>query len=169
MLLKGREKKGVTDCAILLIVALLLMFPMCNPQIDIYLDDGSQHLMRAYHTYQSILQKGNSNIISSFANGFGYSWNLFYGPLSTDCIMLMGIIFGNFNLGFKVVIGMVLWLASLFMYQFVKEVTENRNTALLAGIIYSTSPYFLTDIYVRHAIRRMFCLCFYTNGISRTL
>ena len=30
------------------------------------------------------------NIISSFANNFGYSWNLFYGPLST-----YGIIFFN--------------------------------------------------------------------------
>lgn len=64
------------------------MIPQFSPKADIYLDDGSQHLMRAYGTYQTMLQNGNCNVLANFSNGFGYSWNLFYGPFSTDCVIL---------------------------------------------------------------------------------
>lgn len=129
------------------------------------MDDGSQHLMRSYETYQSILQNGSGTIISNFVNGFGYSWNLFYGPLSTYFIMIFGIVFGSFNLGFKIGFFLIIFFTGIFMYKFVYEMTENKETALLAGIIYMTAPYFFTDIYVRHAVRRMYFIYFYTIGI----
>ncbi len=150
---KIKENRVVVDVSILIVIAVILFLPMLNKRIDIYVDDGSQHLMRAYYTYQSMLQNGNGNVISVFSNGFGYAWNLFYGPFSTYLIMGFGIVFGSFNVGFKVTILVILLLAGLVMYQFMKEMTDNKNTALLAGIIYMTSPYFFTDLYVRHAMR----------------
>ena len=158
LLHKVKENRKIVDKILILFVAFLLFSPMLNPQIDIFLDDGSQHLMRAYYSYQSILQTGTETVISSFTNGFGYSWNLFYGPLSSDFIMVLGIIFGTFNLGLKMAIFFILFLSGVFMYQLVQEMTENRNTALLAGMIYMTSPYFFTDIYVRHAMGE--CMAF---------
>lgn len=143
----------MVDMICLLLIALILSLPMFRQENDIFFDDGSQHLMRAYGSYQSMLQKGTQNIISDFVNGFGYSWNLFYGPLSTDFIMIISYILGTFNTAFKVVMCIIIFMAGSFMYKFVKEMTENRNTALLSGIIYITSPYFFTDIYIRHAIR----------------
>ena len=38
------------------------------------------------------------------------------------------------------------------MYKFVYGMCENHNTADLAAIVYMTSPYFFTDIYIRHAL-----------------
>ena len=137
----------------ILIFAVILIIPFFNKNNDIYVDDGSQHLMRAYGTYQSLLQNKSGNIISNFTNGFGYSWDLFYGPLSDYLIILFGIIFGTFNIGFKIAMFLIIFLAGLCMYKFVNEITESKNTALLAGIIYMCSPYFFTDIYVRHAVR----------------
>lgn len=169
MLHKISQNKLLTDMLLILIISLILSIQLLNKNIDIYLDDGSQHLMRAYGTYQSIIQFGNDNIISNFVNGFGYSWNLFYGPFSTYFIILMGIICGAFNIGFKIVMFLVLFLAGIMMYKFVYEMTENNNTALLAGIIYIASPYFFTDIYVRHAMRRVYIICFYTNGVFRVI
>lgn len=164
-----KENRNIVDILCLLAIAFILSIPMLNDKIDLYLDDGSQHLMRAYGTYQTIKQNGNSNIISSFVNGFGYSWDLFYGPLSSYAIILISMICGSFNVGFKAVIFLIMFLAGSFMYKFIYEMTENKNTSLLAGIIYITSPYFFTDLYVRHAIRRVYGVCIYSNGFLRVV
>ena len=99
-----KENRIVTDIFAIFLVTLILMIPSFNKNTDIYLDDGSQHLMRAWGSYNSLKQNGTANVISSFGNGFGYSWNLFYGPLSADLIMVLGIIFSSFNIGFKVAV-----------------------------------------------------------------
>lgn len=158
MLHKIKENRKLVDCVFLLVVALMVSITMFQAKNDLYFDDGSQHLMRAYYSAQSILQNGEETVIPVFTNGFGYSWNLFYGPLSSDLIMALGVIFGNFNLGFKLATFLIFALAGIFMYKFVYELTENRNTALLAATIYITSPYFFTDIYIRHAMGE--CMAF---------
>lgn len=160
-----KENRNVADIAGIFFVAFLLSIPLFHKNIDLFFDDGSQHLMRAYGTYQSIAQNGKGNIIFDFANGFGYSWNLFYGPLSTYLIILMSLLVGAFNTGLKMVMFVILFLAGGLMYKFVKEMTQQKNTACLASILYMTSPYFFTDIFVRHAVRRITCLCIYSNGI----
>lgn len=53
---------------------------------------------------------------------------------------------------------LIVFLAGVSLYKLVYCMTDNRNTALLAGIIYITSPYFFTDIYVRHALGE--CMAF---------
>lgn len=146
-----KENRTIMDVMSIFVIALFLSIPIFHQNNDIYFDDGSQHLMRAYHTYQSMIQNKSGNVISNFTNGFGYSWNLFYGPLSAWLIMTLGILVTSFNLGFKIAIFLVFFLAGSMMYKFVKEMTTNSNTALLAGIVYFTSPYFCTDIFVRHA------------------
>ncbi len=149
---KIKEDRITVDIICLLLLAILLSLPMFRQEKDIFFDDGSQHLMRAFGTYQSIVQNGNENIISDFVNGFGYSWNLFYGPLSVDIIIVISLIVGAFNLGFKITMCAILFLAGFLMYKFIKEMTQNGNTALLASFIYMSSPYFFTDIYIRHAV-----------------
>lgn len=112
LLHKIKENRIIVDIILLFIVTIIISVPMFNKNADIYLDDGSQHLMRAYGTYQTIIQNGNNgNVISSFANGFGYSWNLFYGPLSTYLIILISIIVSSFNLGFKFVLSIIFFVS----------------------------------------------------------
>ena len=151
MLDKVKQNRSVIDIIAIFVVALILAMPVFHKKVDLYFDDGSQHLMRAYHTNQTILQKENTNVIPSFTNGFGYSWNLFYGSLSSDLLMILGSIF-TFQLGFKIAIFLLLFLAGMAMHKFVFELTDNRNTACLASFIYMTSPYFFTDLYIRHAM-----------------
>ena len=167
MLEKLKENRNVIDKLALLILTLILSLPLFNEKIDLYLDDGGQHLMRAYYTYQSILQKGNGKVLLDFVAGFGYSWDLFYGPLSTWLIILPAVFLGSFNVGFKVAIFLILYLAGITMYQFIQGMTENKNTACLASVIYMTSPYFFTDLYIRHAMRRKYGFYFSTDGIFR--
>ena len=56
---KRKINRQVIDLIFIFIIAMILMIPQFSPKADIYLDDGSQHLMRAYGTYQTMLQNGN--------------------------------------------------------------------------------------------------------------
>ena len=38
------------------------------------------------------------------------------------------------------------------MYKTLKEITRNKDVAVLAGILYMTFPYHLTDLYTRNAL-----------------
>lgn len=149
---KIKENRVFIDSVFLVLITIIISISMFRKNADIYLDDGSQHLMRAYGSYQSIKQNGTDNIISNFANGFGYSWNLFYGPLSTYCIIVISMILNSFNLGFKIALSLIFLIAGLCMYKLVENITDNKNAGLLSAVIYITSPYFFTDIYTRHAV-----------------
>lgn len=145
------KKRNIIDFIILVIITLIISIPLFNNKLDVYFDDGIQHISRAYGTLKSI-QEGNYNIITDFTNNFGYSWNLFYGPLTTYCIILIQVIVKNFILAYKIFVYSLLLLSGLFMYKFVHKMTDNRNIALLSSAIYILSPYHLTDIYIRNAL-----------------
>ena len=64
---------------IIFIIAVIVSIPLFWKDLDVYYDDGIQHIARAYATYISILNGEHTEVLSSLANGFGYSWDLFYG------------------------------------------------------------------------------------------
>ncbi len=149
-ILKNRK---IIDYLILIIVGCILCIPLLNSNTDIYSDDGIQHIARAFGTLSSIKQNGIfPNVISSFANNFGYSWNLFYGPLSTYSIILINLICNNFLISYKLFVLVALILSGVFMYKFMNSYIENSNVSLLASILYMTFPYHLTDLYIRNAL-----------------
>ena len=59
-------------------------------------DDGIQHICRLMGTYQS-LQEGQTKIMSNFCNGFGYSWNIFYSPLTALLPLIFKFIGASFT------------------------------------------------------------------------
>lgn len=147
------ESKKIIDYLILIIIGCILCIPLLKSNLDVYTDDGIQHIARAFGTYTSIKQNGIfPNVISSFCNNFGYSWNLFYGPLSTYGIIFINLICKNFIVAYKIFVCICLILSGFFMYKFINAYTENSNVALLASILYMTFPYHLTDLYTRNAL-----------------
>ena len=156
--MKEKIKKILTETdfkyyVCIVIVACILAIPVLGSSLDVFFDDGVQHIARAYGTAKSIQEQGLfPNIISSFSNGFGYSWNLFYGPLSTYGILVLDLICNSLTTSYKIFNFLCLILSGIFMYKFMISVTKNSNTSLLASIIYLTFPYHLTDWYIRNAL-----------------
>ena len=125
-LVKISKNKDFINRMIIVFVALILALPMCSSKLNVYFDDGIQHIARAYGTFQSIKEQGlYPNIISSFTNNFGYSWNLFYGPLSTFGIILINLICHSYITSYKILTFIVLIFSGIFMYKFVFAVTHN--------------------------------------------
>lgn len=93
---KFLSEKGIY-IIILIIVASIVCLPLLSSNLNVYQDDGIQHIARAFGTYESIKDGVLfGNIISSFANGYGYSWNLFYGSFTTFGIIILKIVTGSY-------------------------------------------------------------------------
>ncbi|MGN1298647.1 MAG: 6-pyruvoyl-tetrahydropterin synthase-related protein [Candidatus Scatovivens sp.] len=145
------KKRNIIDFLIIFIIVSIISIPLLNNRLDIYCDDGIQHISRAYGTLKSI-KDGNFKIITSFTNNFGYSWNLFYGPLTTYGIILLELVFRNFVIAYKIFVYLLLFLSGITMYKLVYSMTNNRNVALLSSAIYVLAPYHITDLYIRNAL-----------------
>lgn len=137
---------------IILIASIIISLPLLKSNTDIYFDDGIQHIGRAYETYLEIQNKGNPKILSNLTNEFGYSWDLFYGPLSTTLILITRVIAGTFINSYKLVLFIGILISGITMYKFVSNLTKNEITGTIAGILYMTMPYHLNDMYIRNAL-----------------
>ena len=148
-----KEKfKNLRYIFIILLVAIFVSIPLCWKNFYYYYDDGIQHIARAFLTKEAITSGQSSVILGSLENGFGYSWDLFYGPLSSLSIAIVGIIFKNIVVGYKIVLFLGMFLSGISMYCLTKKITADKNVGLLAGILYMTMPYHLTDMYLRGSV-----------------
>ena len=99
------------------------------------------------------LEKNQSTLVlPRLENGFGYSWNLFYGPLSSYITAVIGGFFDNIIIGYKIVLFLGLFLSGISMYYFTRKITSDNNVGVFAGILYMVMPYHLTDMYIRGSI-----------------
>ena len=81
MLNKILNKENVKQILVLLFATIFVCIPLVTKDIDVTYDDGIQHIARLIGT-ESSLKEGQTEIMSDFCNGFGYSWNLFYSPIT---------------------------------------------------------------------------------------
>lgn len=146
------KKDNIICYIILILVSLLICIPLTLSTF-FATHDGVLHLARNYATIEGI-KDGQivPTIVSNFCGGFGYSWNLFYPPLSTYINAIFYCIIHNYFICIKLTIMFSIILSSIFMYNLMNDVSKNKKIALMVSIIYITSIYFITDIYVRLAI-----------------
>ena len=149
-------KNRIKDYIIILLFAGLISIPLMNSDFNIYADDGIQHIARLMGTSQSISEGQVIPVImSGFCNNFGYSWNIFYSPLTAYIPSIFSIFTASFELMLKLFIVLIAIASGIAMYEFVTKVTKNRYAGLLAAAIYVFAPYRLTDMYMRMAISEL--------------
>ncbi len=149
-------KNKIIDYIIILVFSLIVSIPLASKDLNVYTDDGIQHIARLMGTYQTITEGEFPPVImSNFCNGFGYSWNIFYSPLTAYIPMIFCIFTNSFELILKLFILLCSFLTGIAMYEFTKRVTKNRYAGLLASAIYIFAPYRLTDMYMRVAIAEL--------------
>lgn len=146
------KKDNMISYIILVLIALFICCPLVKKGFFIT-HDGTAHFSRNFATIQG-LKAGQfpPTIISNFCGGYGYSWNLFYPPISTYINAFFYLIVQNYIIAMKLTIIFSVVFSSIFMFKFIQDVTQNKNMSLVVAIIYVTSIYFITDIYVRMAM-----------------
>ena len=148
--------KNNTQYIFILIASFIICIPLLSKNLDIYRDDGIQHVCRLIGTYESFNGKSILPLImSNFCNNFGYSWNIFYSPLTA----YTPLIFKIFNISFvgciKLFMFFITLLSGIAMYKFVYKVTKSKNISIFASIIYILAPYRITDMYIRNALAEL--------------
>ena len=140
----------------ILLISIIVCIPLMNKNINIYKDDGIQHVCRLIGTYQTI-KSGEMlpMIMASFCNNFGYSWNIFYSPLTAYAPLIFKIFNFTFTNCLKIFMYAVTLLSGIAMYKFMINVTRNKNVSLLSSILYVLAPYRITDMYIRIAVAEL--------------
>ena len=140
----------------ILLISIIVCIPLMNKNINIYRDDGIQHVCRLIGTYQTI-KSGEMlpMIMSNLCNNFGYSWNIFYSPLTTYAPLIFKIFNFTFTNCLKIFMFAVTLLSGITMYTFMMNVTKNKNVSLLSSILYVLAPYRITDMYIRIAVAEL--------------
>ena len=130
--MKTKVKTKLIDYGIILIFAIIASIPLLNQDFNIYGDDGIQHIARLMGTTQSIKEGQIIPVImSNFCNGFGYSWNIFYSPLTASFPLIFSIFTNSFELILKLFIILVAFLSGISMYEFVSKISKNRYKNVL--------------------------------------
>lgn len=96
-------KNKFKDYCFIIIITIIVSIPLFSSNYNIYIDDGVQHICRMMGTYQSITEGQTFPVImSNFCNGFGYSWNLFYSPITAYIPLILHFITNSFVLDIKI-------------------------------------------------------------------
>ena len=140
----------------IILISIIVCIPLMNKNINIYRDDGIQHVCRLIGTYQTI-KSGEMlpMIMSNLCNNFGYSWNIFYSPLTAYAPLIFKIFNFTFTNCLKIFMFAVTLLSGITMYTFMMNVTKNKNVSLLSSILYVLAPYRITDMYIRIAVAEL--------------
>lgn len=149
-------KKIYLNYIIILLVSAIICVPLVNKNLNIFIDDGIQHVCRLIGTFQSIKFGGIlQSIMPSFCNNFGYSWNIFYSPFTAYVPLIFKIFSFSYVNCLKLFMFAITVASGIGMYRFMLKVTKNKNMALLASVLYVLAPYRITDMYIRVAISEL--------------
>lgn len=150
------KNKKVLSYLIIFAISIFICIPLISKNMDISRDDGIQHICRLIGTYDT-LKEGQvfPVIMSDFCNEFGYSWNIFYSPLTAYFPLIFRLITSSFVTCLKLAMFFSIFLSGVFMYQFTYKVFRSYKVAVISAILYMSSPYHLTDLYNRIAIAEL--------------
>lgn len=147
-----------------LIIFLFTFTYFCLFKSDTYLiaDDT------IFHTSNILVMADNisinnlipDKILPTLVNDLGYGVNIFY-PMFPHLIGAYLVkFFSIFDIEIigvmKFIHFMVIFLSGCFMYKYIKEVFKNRKQALITAILYQSTPYLFTDVFMRGAYNESF-------------
>ena len=149
-------KDKIKTYGFILLIAVIVSIPLFSNRFNIYADDGIQHVCRLIGTWSSICEGQLFPVIMShFCNNFGYSWNLFYSPITAFVPLIFHFITKSFALDLKIFMVLVSFLSGITMYKFIYSICKNKYAGLIGAVIYICAPYRLTDMYIRIAVAEL--------------
>lgn len=150
------NNKKVLSYISIIFISIFICIPLFSKYMDISRDDGIQHICRLIGTFNTLKQGDLFPVImSDFCNGFGYSWNIFYSPLTAYIPLIFKIFTSSFVVCLKLFMLLTVTLSGVFMYQFVYKLTRSYKAGVISAVLYMSAPYHLTDLYNRIAIAEL--------------
>lgn len=116
-------------------------------------DDANFHIARlqnAAHAWRDgqIIPQVDPTVL----DGFGYGYNLFYGPLITYLAAILRVLTFSWQITSNLLWIFIIAAAGLTMCYAIQQISKNKVFAALTGMIYLTMPYLAVDLYMRSAL-----------------
>ena len=142
---------------LIFLVSLILISPLIN---NLYFEghDTGYHIANILAisenlSFQNIL---NLKIFPLIANNFGYGSGIFYPQFSHIFVAFIYKYLAPFNFSIfsslKLFNFIIIFLSGIFMYHFMKTITQNNKLSFISSLFYLTMPYKIYDYLVRDAI-----------------
>ena len=137
----------------IVLATLIIAVPLLSENISTF-NEFRIHIVRVLSIHKLLFKGIFPPLISpDNMSGFGYSLNVFYGPLTTYFPILFSILVGGNDIfGLKLFTIVVSLLSSLSMYYLTLKITKNKYASTIAAIVYTLAPYKLTDVFSRNAV-----------------
>lgn len=146
--LKKTDWINVGYILLILIVSLIVCKFILFKTGVLMVNDVDFHYARAMSTVHALMDHQLIPQLDPTAvEGFGYSWNLFYGPLPTYFIAGIFLITKNIAFSINFVSLIVVFLIGLIMYHYIKYRTQSKESSLVAALFMVTSTSVLVNIY----------------------
>lgn len=91
-------------------------------------------------------------------NGYGYAYNLFYGPVITYLTSALNVLVGSWPIAINLGLILCLVLSGLLMCRTMMKISNNSVLSALIAIFYMAAPYHMTDLYSRVAVGEVVAL-----------
>lgn len=106
-----------------------------------------QSASRAWSNGQIVPQ-----VDSDALGGFGYAYNLFYGPLVTYLAAGLQALIGAWPIVISLILILCVVGSGLLMCRTMTKISGKPGLGMLVAVLYMTSPYFLNNLYSRMAL-----------------
>lgn len=123
--------------------------------------DGYFHTLRL-QSAAAALKNGQliPQISPDGADGFGYAYNIFYGPLTSYIAALFRLLHFSWPVAINLTYIFLLIVSGLVMCYAAYKISQNKVIAALSGVLYLFAPYHLVDLFQRVAIGEFAALTF---------
>ena len=149
--------RGTVPYIVIIIVGTLV----CLPVVRNGLSNGHDVIFHAYRAASTAHAIKDDQLVPQVdpnaLGGFGYSWNMFYGPLSSYICSLFRVFTPSWSIAINLFILMSVIASGIFIYKLVFEITDKKMPSLFSSFIYMAAPYHLLDICSRRAAP--ICIC----------
>lgn len=145
------KDRTLINYLIIIVIGIILSIPLLKGYIIGH--DSDPHISRVISTIIGLRSHQFLPVIApNYVNGLGYSWNLFYPPLTNYLTIICKLVCDTYTQALNLLTGLTIIASGIFMYHFVEKLTKSKNIGLLASILYMTVPYRISDIYIRYAL-----------------
>ncbi len=90
-------------------------------------------------------------------NGFGYAYNIFYGPLVGYVVAVLRIL-GTWQVAINLTLVLMMAVSGILMCYAMMKISKKKGLAAMVAIIYMAAPYHMADLYTRVAVGELMVL-----------
>lgn len=135
------------------LVSLFVLLSPCFIGGTFFSYDSMAHFLRMKDTNEQLLHLDFPPLFDYYSNSwYGYSWNMFYPPLSTYIMWTIKAL-TLYNITdvtqFKASVGLIIIISFFSMYTSAIYVLKSKYYAQVASILFVTSGYFINDAFIR--------------------